>query len=162
MARRSLTPQELAGKTNLSLATIYNVVSGRAQNPSPKTIKALEKAVGSPFENKQETKEASEIAGIGQLIDFDPYDDREAPAKPGVYVLYDISQRPLYVGKAKEIRARIKSHRDRFWFKHPLVATGAYVEISDGKLCDQIETVLIQFLKNNAVINKQKTVRDED
>ena len=40
--------------------------------------------------------------------------------------------------------------------------TGAHIEIPDPKLRDQIETVLIQFLKNNAVINKQKTVRDED
>ena len=40
--------------------------------------------------------------------------------------------------------------------------TGAYIEIENPLLRDQIETVLIQFLKNNAVINKQKTVRDEE
>ncbi len=41
------------------------------------------------------------------------------------------------------------------------VKTGAYIEIPDSTSRDQIETVLIQFLKNNALINKQKTVRDE-
>ena len=41
------------------------------------------------------------------------------------------------------------------------VKTGAYIEIPDSTSRDQIETVLTQFLKNNALINKQKTVRDE-
>ena len=79
-----------------------------------------------------------------------------------MYVLYDISQRPIYVGKATKISSRLNDHSSRFWFKRPLVETGAYIEIQDPALRTQIETVLIQFLKNNAVINKQKTVRDED
>lgn len=35
-------------------------------------------------------------------------------------------------------------------------------EIPDTTLTDQIETVLIQFFKNNAVVNKLKTVHSED
>ena len=96
------------------------------------------------------------------MIDFDPYDAKEIPNKPGVYVLYDISQRPIYVGKANKISGRLHDHSSRFWFKRPLVETGAYIEISNEELRDQIETVLIQFLKNNAVINKQKTVRGDE
>jgi len=34
------------------------------------------------------------------------------------------------------------------------------IEITDKRLRDQVETVLIQFLKKNAVINKNKTARD--
>ena len=162
LAKKDFTVGELAAKADVSVPTIYNILSGRAQNPHPRTISFLEKAVGESFESKREAREASEIAGIGELIDFNPYDENEIPTKPGVYVLYDISQRPIYVGKATKISSRLNDHSSRFWFKRPLVETGAYIEIQDPALRTQIETVLIQFLKNNAVINKQKTVRDED
>lgn len=162
IARKDLTVGELAIKADVSTATVHNILSGRAQNPNPKTIASLEKALGDSFEAKRETSKASEIEGIGQLIDFNPYDGKEVPSKAGVYVLYDISQRPIYVGKSRKISDRLKFHADRFWFKRPLVETGAYIEIQKAELRDQIETVLIQFLKNNAVINRQKTVRDED
>lgn len=162
LAKKDLTAGELAAKAQVSVPTVYNILSGRALNPHPKTITALEKALGDNFESKGETEEASKIAGIGQLIDFNPYDSNEIPRTAGVYVLYDISQRPIYVGKAKKISDRLNDHNDRFWYKRPLVETGAYIEIKDSALRDQIETVLIQFLKNNAVINKYKVVREED
>jgi transcriptional regulator with XRE-family HTH domain len=162
LTKKDLTVGELAAKADMSVPTVYNILSGRAQNPHSRTISALEKALGDSFESKNEAREASEIAGIGELIDFNPYDEKEIPAQAGVYVLYDISQRPIYVGKASKIAIRLRDHRTRFWFNRPLVETGAYIEIPDAKLRDQIETVLIQFLKNNAVVNKQKTVRDED
>ena len=77
-----------------------------------------------------------------------------------MYVFYDISQRPIYVGQATNIADRIQDHSDKFWFKRPIVELGAYIEINDKKLRNQVETVLIQFLKKNAVINKNKTARD--
>lgn len=162
LAKKDLTVGQLAVKADVSAPTVYNILSGRAQNPHPKTISALEKALGDNFESKQEAREASAVKGIGELIDFNPYEQKEIPTKAGVYVLYDISQRPIYVGKAAKISIRLNDHSTRFWYKRPLVETGAYIEIPDETLRDQIETVLIQFLKNNAVINKQKTVRDED
>jgi transcriptional regulator with XRE-family HTH domain len=162
IAKKDLTVGELAMKADVSTPTVYNILSGRAQNPHPRTIASLEKALGDTFESKEAAREASEIEGIGELIDFNPYDAKEIPSKAGVYVLYDISQRPIYVGKASKISVRLNDHASRFWFKRPLVETGAYIEIQNPVLRDQIETVLIQFLKNNAVINKQKTVRDED
>jgi transcriptional regulator with XRE-family HTH domain len=162
IAKKDLTAGELAARADVSVATVYNILAGRAQNPHPSTITALENALGGSFESKNDAREASEIVGIGELIDFNPYEPKEIPDKPGVYVLYDISQRPIYVGKAKKISVRLHSHGDKFWYKRPLVETGAYIEIQNELLRDQIETVLIQFLKNNAVINKQKAVRDED
>jgi len=161
LAKKDLTVGELAAKADVSVPTVYSILNGRAQNPQPRTIKALEKALGDSFESKDDGTEAH-VAGIGELIDFNPYDQKEIPTKAGVYVLYDISQRPIYVGKASKIALRLTDHSSRFWFKRPLVETAAYVEIPDPVLRDQIETVLIQFLKNNPVINKQKTVRDED
>ena len=162
MAKKDLTATELAAKADVSVLTVYNILGGRAQNPHPRTIAALEKALGDKFESKDDPLEAPEIAGVGRLIDFNPYEEKELPTTAGVYVLYDISQRPIYVGKRSQIAVRLKDHRTRFWYNKPLVETGAYIEIRNPLLRDQVETVLIQFLKNNAVINKQKTVREED
>ena len=72
----------------------------------------------------------------------------------------DISGRPIYVGKASRIKDRVDDHKEKFWFKQPIVQSAAYIEIGDARLRDQVETVLIQFLKNNAVINKNKSARD--
>jgi hypothetical protein len=46
----------------------------------------LEKALGDNFESKEDARAASQIAGIGELIDFNPYDESEIPSKAGVYV----------------------------------------------------------------------------
>ncbi len=82
------------------------------------------------------------------------------PEDAGVYVFYDISDRPIYVGQSKNIRARISGdHTTRFWFKAPIVQSGAYVKIDDEDLRKRIEAVLIRFLKSNAVLNKQHVDR---
>src|SRR3981189_3535729 len=41
---------------------------------------------------------------------------RDAPARPGVYVLRDPESRALYVGKATNLRRRLRAHfADRRW-----------------------------------------------
>ena len=160
LSKRNLTVHELARKSGVSPPTIYNLLSGGAQNPQQRTLTRLEAVVGEKFERTAEEKESYEVSGIGELIDFNPHDPSDQPLKPGVYVFYDISGRPIYVGKATNIRDRVEDHREKFWFKQPIVQTAAYIEIGDKQLRDQVETVLIQFLKNNAVINKNKTARD--
>src|ERR1022692_2924800 len=154
-----LTVNELATKAGVSAATIYNLENGRAENPHPRTIKALEQALGNRLESEQQVKEASEIKGLGEFVDFDPYDVKNLPDIAGVYVFYDISQRPIYVGQGGSIARRIKDHAEKFWFKRPIVEDGAYVEIADKRLREQVETILIRFLKQNAVINRNKVDR---
>jgi hypothetical protein len=90
----------------------------------------------------------------------DPHDAASLPSCPGVYVFYDVSDRPVYVGKAEKISKRVKDHTDKFWFKHPIVSHGAYVQIDGATLRYQVEQVLIKFLKSDAVINKQSVERD--
>lgn len=158
--KANLTVNELATKAGVSPATIYNLENGRAENPHPRTIKALEEALGNRLESEEQVKEASEIKGLGEFVDFDPYDVSNLPDSAGVYVFYDISQRPIYVGQGSSIARRIKDHEQKFWFKRPIVEDGAYVEIADKKLREQVETILIRFLKQNAVINRNKVDRD--
>jgi excinuclease UvrABC nuclease subunit len=77
-----------------------------------------------------------------------------------LYVFYDVSDRPVYVGKAEVIKKRVSDHVDKFWFKYPIVSHAAYVEIKGTILRHQVEQVLIKFLKSNAVINKQSVDRE--
>ena len=159
LSKKNMTAHELSKTSGISAPTIYNLLNGGAQNPQQRTLKRLESALREKFEREDDAG-AKEVPGIGELVDFNPHDPADHPNKPGVYVFYDISGRPIYVGKANDIADRVDDHKEKFWFKQPIVETAAYIEIGDKKLRDQVETVLIQFLKRNAVINRNKTARD--
>ena len=152
---------ELSEASGVSIPAIYSIESGRIENPRPETVRKVEKALGkvTPDELKQEMEEEAEIEGLGAFTDFDPHDASNLPNAPGVYVFYDISERPIYVGTAGDIGRRIRQHEEKFWFKQPIVETGSYIEIKDDVLRRQIETLLIKFLKSNAVLNKQNVER---
>jgi len=101
-SRLNLTPAEVAVKAGVSIPTIYNLESGRSDNPQRATIEKITQALGeSPSEETvQATEAAAEIEGVGNLVDFDPHDDANFPSGPGVYVFYDVSQRPFTSEKA--------------------------------------------------------------
>lgn len=158
---KNVSVPELAERAGLSAQAIYNIEAGRISNPRAATVKRLEKALGVeiPSEVKDESRDEATIEGVGELVDFDPHEDEDLPSLPGIYVLYDISERPIYVGQGSDIRRRIRDHADKFWFKPPIVETGAYVKINEKELREKVETLLIRFLKSNAVINKQNVDR---
>jgi transcriptional regulator with XRE-family HTH domain len=160
--KKGWTAVELAEKSGVSQATLYNLQNGRAENPGRSTIEKLERVLGQPMPNdvKEEIEEGSEIQGLGELIDFDPHDQSEIPSEPGVYVLYDITERPIYVGQATVISRRIREHGDKFWFRRPIVNNAAYVRVADKTIREQVERILIKFLKKNAVINQQGVDRE--
>ena len=158
---RGLSVPELAEAAGVSVPAIYKIESGRSPNPRENTRQKLERALNqdAPPEVVEVAQEGSDIAGLGPLTDFDPHDKNDRPRLPGVYVFYDVSDRPVYVGKGGDIARRVKDHEEKFWFKFPIVANAAYVEIKDEMLRHQVEQVLIRFLKSNAVINKQSVDR---
>lgn len=157
-----LSVQELAKSSGISTIAIYNLENGTSQNPREETKGRLSKALGTSIPNDvaQEAAEGQNIEGLGALTDFDPYSREDRPPLPGVYVFYDVSDRPIYVGKASNIAKRVGDHEDKFWFKFPIVSRASYVEIAQATLRHQIEQILIRFLKSNAVINKQSVERD--
>jgi hypothetical protein len=104
-----------------------------------------------------DTEQEQTIVGLGSLTDFDPYSKKDWPQCAGVYVLYDISQRPLYVGKGDKIATRLRDHFEKFWFRSPIVEYASYIEVRERQLRHQLEQAMIKFLKTNAVINKQST-----
>ncbi len=158
---KSISVPELAEMAGLSIPSIYNIESGRISNPRDGTVRKLERALGSPLDSdtKKEIQEEATIEGLGEFIEFDPHNDDDLPPAPGIYMLYDISERPIYVGQGSDIRSRIKSHQEKKWFIRPIIETAAYVKIEKKDMREQVEKLLIRFLKKNAVINKQNVER---
>ncbi|GAN77721.1 hypothetical protein [Acidisphaera rubrifaciens] len=163
--KKGLSIPELASLAGVAIPTIYNIENRTSLNPQTRTREKIATAlqVKVPRPVLDELDEQESVVGLGKLQDFPPHVEAEWPSCPGVYVLYDVSQRPIYVGKSSNsIAARLKSHADRFWFKKPIVEYGAYIEVNDRDLCLKLEQVLIKFLKSNAVINKQSVETAKD
>ena len=59
--------------------------------------------------------------GLGELIDFNPHSADDLPTGSGVYVFYDLSNRPIYIGQSEDMKRRIREHREKFWFKAPIM-----------------------------------------
>lgn len=140
---------------------IFNIEKGNTRNPRAETRTKLATALGetpSP-ETVEITETDAEIPDVGVLTDFAPHDDDDLPEEPGIYLLYDISERPMYVGESDSIRRRLRDHVDKFWFKRPIVETAGYVRIDNSRLRRQVEATMIRFLKSNAVINRQNVRR---
>ena len=120
-----------------------------------KLQKALRRYV--PDEIVKASNEESEIEGIGILTDVNPAETANAewPNVAGVYALYDVSKRPIYIGQSKIIATRLRQHLEKFWYRKPFVNSAAYVRIEDETMHRRIEQVLIRFLKSHAAINSQ-------
>ncbi|MFG5411439.1 helix-turn-helix domain-containing protein [Piscinibacter sakaiensis] len=158
---RGMSIPELSAASGVTAAQLYNIESGRTTNPRESTIQRIEKALGEalPPETKAEILDEATVEGVGEFVQFDPYQREDWPDVAGIYVLYDISDRPIYVGQGASIKRRIRDHEEKFWYKQPIVSTATYLEVPEGKLREKIEKVLIRFLGKNAVINKQNVER---
>jgi len=158
---KGLSVPDLAQHSGLTPPAIYRIESGVTRNLREATQKKLEVALGSklPADAAQEVRQEAQIVGLGAFEDFDPHLDQERPTGPGIYVLYDISERPIYVGEGSNVRKRIADHEEKFWFKRPIVESASWIRIDDATLRQQIEALLIKFLKSNAIINKQHVER---
>ncbi len=150
--KQSMSISELAKSAGIAVATLHGIENGKFQNPQAATKSKLTAALKltTPPPDKP-----SPIAGIGPLEDFYPHDKTDWPKCSGVYVLYDKNERPVYVGQSSNISIRLSHHFGMFWFKHPIVAKGSFVEVKDATLRKQLESALIRFMKKSLVINVQ-------
>jgi transcriptional regulator with XRE-family HTH domain len=162
MEKQNVSIQDLANRTDLSYQGIWNIVRGNTRYPQAATRQklsaALNQAVPAQIEQKIETE--SSVSGY-VWTDFSPYDLQTIPELAGIYVFYDITERPVYVGKSNSnVRGRVRDHQTRFWFKQPLVMRGSFLAVSEQEMCDKIEMILIKFLGNHALLNFKGVVRD--
>jgi transcriptional regulator with XRE-family HTH domain len=164
MAKQEISIQELANRTGLSYPGVWNIVRGHTQYPQQATRKKISEALNSqvPSKIEQEIATQSSVSGY-EWTDFSPYDLQTIPQQGGIYVFYDITDRPVYVGKSRtNVRGRIHDHQTRFWFKQPLVMRGSFLAVDDPTMCDKIEMILIKFLGNHALLNSKGVTRDAE
>ncbi len=162
MEKKGITIQSLSDRTGITYTGIWNIVRGNTKYPREETRRRLSEALEEPVppDLERELTEKSTVEGY-RWTDFSPYDLQTIPESGGVYVFYDITDRPVYVGKSRSnVRRRVRDHQTRFWFKAPLVERGSFLAIDDDVMCDRIETILIKFLGNHALLNVQNVARD--
>ncbi len=153
----------LAELSGISFVGIWNIVEGNTKSPRDSTRKRLAEALEAEIPNEIEAASEAEAAIIPgyEWVDFTPGDLETIPEESGIYVFYDITDRPVYVGKSKDnVRRRVKDHSSRFWFKEPLVVRGAFLHVPDPDTCSKIEMILIKFLGKHALLNQKGAVRD--
>lgn len=163
----ALTRGELAKKSGISSVQIANIEQGRTKNPQAVTRQLLEKALDTsiPEDVESTTRAAADVPDLGTLgalsalEDFDPHNEIEWPKVPGVYVLYDAGEHPVYVGESQNIASRLRSHREKNWWIKHFVHSGSFVTVTDKVIRHSLEQVLIRFLKSHAVINEQSVQR---
>jgi transcriptional regulator with XRE-family HTH domain len=164
--RGTKTIRVMAAEAGVSQPTIFNILNGTVIAPQRATIEKLKMYFGAdelPEEVEREADVAARVGELGEFREFDPHDKDNWPTGPGVYILYDISGRPIYIGKSKNsVAGRLRDHQTRFWYKAPMVARAAYISVKDEKLVCDLETVLIKVLGPHAVINERGVVRDVD
>lgn len=162
--RQKLPIQELANRTGLSYQAIWYIVRGKTRYPQVETRQRISEALNQsvPPEIEQTLESESSVSGY-VWTDFSPYDLQTVPEMAGIYVFYDITDRPVYVGKSNtNVRGRVHDHQTRFWFKQPLVTRGSFLAVPDQEMCNKIEMILIKFLGTHALLNFKGVVRDVD
>lgn len=157
-----ITQMELAKKSGVNIATISQIETGKITEPQEWAVQALEEALGVEEDDAPLISEPAIGAGLGKFQQFDPHDPSAWPKVDGVYVLYDVSDRPTYVGRGKPIQGRIKDHSSRRWFIKPFVYKAAYIPVSDKALRASLEKILIKFMQANAMVNAMDVERDRD
>jgi transcriptional regulator with XRE-family HTH domain len=164
--KKSWTQGQLADESGLSGQQISNIETGRTRNPQNRTREKINRALGQQPSAEIVAAEENQfsILNLGALVGFEPYDEDNLPDATGVYVFYDRTKRPVYVGRAtkRPISARVREHSEKFWFKSPVVHSASYLKIDDESLCKQTEQILIKFMRTHLLLNRQGVETETD
>ena len=157
---RELSQRELAERAGLSVPAIYNIESGKSQNPRKATVSKLKRALGNETASDEARSTEDELQGsIGALVDFTPHDKNDRPGKtpslPGVYIFFSGDNHPVYVGQSDNIGRRLGQHDEKFWFRSPVVERAKYFRVDNETLRKRMESMLITVIgEKNLILNK--------
>lgn len=114
---------------------------------------------------KQKFKPSSPEKGekfVDTFTQFNPYNKESCPKVAGIYVLYDKSNRPVYIGQSNNIRTRISQHMEKKWFLPPIIESAGYIKITDEDIRKFVESCLIKTCRSLLLINKKDmTIENE-
>lgn len=162
MEAKSLTAQQLAKIVGCHPTTVSSILTRRIENPSNEMMAKIRVALNEevPASIVRELHERKSFADKEDVWDdFNPHDHDSIPNKPGVYALFSPTDAVMYVGMAKNVRARISSHRDKKWFLPEIIEYGMLFYSDDENERKKIEDILIKFLRTRAWLNKSGRYR---
>lgn len=157
---RGLTVSQLAERSGYSIGFIYNIENGNTPSPNPNTLQTLAESLGIDEPtlryNTEFTREVNQgsTSHIGELYDVDIENVDEIAGISGVYIFWSAKRQPIYLGQSEDIGNRYKQHKDKFWFKTPIVSSMSYIEIQDNNLRKSVEKILLSVLRDILVINR--------
>jgi transcriptional regulator with XRE-family HTH domain len=109
MAKQDTSIQDLADKTGLTYVGIWNIVRGNTKWPREATREKISRALNSQVPSEVETEITNQSSVSGYIwTDFSPYDLQTIPELGGIYVFYDITDRPVYVGNSTDRGAQVR------------------------------------------------------
>ena len=161
LSSKNMNSWDLAQSSEIPEEHIEQIIRGEIRHPMPAVMKSIQESIDEKLDAKtiDAIREDSEIEGFGEFVDFDPHGDTARwPTGGGVYVFYDVSSRPVYVGETGDLHRRMKDyfspHRRMWWVSQPIVETASFIPVEDTKVRKRLEKILIRFLKSNAVMNR--------
>lgn len=164
-AKLGLSRQELADKAGIPYITLYFIEKHETESPRQATIDAIKKVLGELPKDVQTEVVDSAQGGFGEYQGPFPFKEWESSIDdktPGIYVFYDVSNRPVYIGESKDIKRRIYEHDREFWFKPPVVHKVAYLVVKDDDIRARLEAAMIALVGEHAILNKQHTRREAE
>ena len=157
---RNISVKELSNKSGYSTGYIYNIENRTIVNPKSETLQNLAEILGTdelPIDPRKTTLdedvEESEGSSIGEYYTVDLEYLEEVSGVSGVYIFWSANDLPTYIGQSGNIATRYRQHRDKFWFKEPIVSYMTVIEIEDERVRKSVERILIDILRNTLLIN---------
>ena len=161
LSAKTMNPWDLAQRSDILVHHIEQILRGDIRHPMPAVMKSIQESLDEEVDTitRDAIRQDSEIEGFGDFCDFDPHGDQSLwPTGSGVYVFYDISSRPVYVGETSDLHRRMKQYfspqRRMWWVSQPIVETASFIPVEETQLRKRLEKILIRFLKSNAVMNR--------
>jgi transcriptional regulator with XRE-family HTH domain len=151
---------ELAEKAGLSWLAIKLIEDGVTQSPHRATLKSLEKVLGKlPSMQSNDVEDARKVEGFDfeGVFDIEEWKRRSQTGEkiPCIYVIYDKSSRPVYIGQTNDLYVRFKNHEREFWWKEPIAQRYAYIVVKDAEFRKKAEKVMIKLAGTHALLNEQ-------
>lgn len=161
LSAKAMNSWDLAQRSDILVHHIEQILRGDIRHPMPAVMKSIQESLDEEVDTvtRNAIRQDSEIEGFGDFCDFDPHGDQSLwPTGSGVYVFYDISSRPVYVGETSDLQRRMKQYfspqRRMWWVSQPIVETASFIPVEETQLRKRLEKILIRFLKSNAVMNR--------
>lgn len=174
--------RDLAREAGLSEVTISNIRRG-VHRASPISRNKIFEVIGempedwqqaqreleaqeADIDEPEEIPERVEDDGVGEISEHNPHDQNDWPQGGGIYVFFDRSGRPMYVGESGDIQRRLRNYvnddRGVHWMRMPIVSSMHFIPIIDLRIRRAVEKAMIRSMSRVLLFNRNHIDRELD